>query len=148
LYAALSPLSSVGVLSYLASGKAIFLVTGDKKQTDGEQTSSLKREKWSLRKRFNDFLIHTHPDQRLVQMIEVGVGLVFIVACVIMVQVSFFGLCLAFLLLPLLHHVPWTKAWVRPLVHLPFALIIAGVLLAGMSLFGMQAVFFGYGFHF
>jgi hypothetical protein len=30
----------------------------------------------------------------------------------------------------------------------PFFLILTGLALAGFSLFGMQTVFFGYGFHF
>jgi len=146
LYAALSPLSSIGVLSYLVSGKAIFLVTGDKQQSDtGPRHKSVRT---SLRSRLRELIVKSHPDQRIVQIIEVLVGLVFIIACVVMVQISFLGLCMAFILLPVLHHAGWTRRWVRAVVHVPFILIIAGVLLAGMSLFGMQAVFFGYGFHF
>jgi hypothetical protein len=102
----------------------------------------------SLHHKFRELTTKSHPDQGIVQFIEAAVGLIFIAACVVMVQILFPGLCVAFMLLPLFHHVPWNKRWIRPLVPLPFILILIGVMLAGMSLFGMQAVFFGYGFHF
>ena len=54
----------------------------------------------------------------------------------------------AFLLLPLMHHLKWENRLVRGLVYVPFALILLGVFLSGASVFGMNAVFFGYGFHF
>ncbi len=150
LYAALSPLSSLGVLSYMVSGKAVFLVTGEKKQA---QVSGLPKEmksSWGkrLKKAYHDLISKSHPDQGFVQAVEIGMGLTFGVACVLMFQISFFGLCLAFMLLPLMHHLPWSSSWVKSLVFLPFMFIMLGVLTAGLSVFGMQAVFFGYGFHF
>ena len=90
----------------------------------------------------------SHPDQKFVQYIEIGMGITFGVACVLMFQISFFGLCLAFMLLPLMHHLAWSDRRVRMLVFLPFVFIMLGVVTAGLSVFGMQAVFFGYGFHF
>ncbi len=75
-------------------------------------------------------------------------GLLFAVVCVFMFQISFFGLCLAFILLPLMHRLGWEHKLVRALVFVPFILILSGVAVAGMSMFGMQSVFFGYGFHF
>jgi hypothetical protein len=150
LYAALSPLSSLGVISYMVSGKAVFLVTGEKKQA---QVSGLPKEKkpaWGkrMKKAYHDLISKSHPDQGFVQAVEIGMGVTFGVACVLMFQISFFGLCLAFMLLPLMHHLPWSSSWVKSLVFLPFMFIMLGVLTAGLSVFGMQAVFFGYGFHF
>ncbi|HNG89453.1 MAG TPA: hypothetical protein PK858_04590, partial [Saprospiraceae bacterium] len=102
----------------------------------------------SLRKGWQAFLVKSHPDTRLVQAVEVLVGLGFLVAAFAMFQISFMGLCLAFLLLPLMHHLKWEHPAVRVLCYVPFALILLGVMLSGASVFGMKAVFFGYGFHF
>ena len=46
--------------------------------------------------------------------------------CVIMFQISFFGLCLAFLLLPLMHYMGWQHKLVKGLVYLPFVFILVG----------------------
>ncbi|MEI2765501.1 MAG: hypothetical protein V9F82_07425 [Dermatophilaceae bacterium] len=90
----------------------------------------------------------SHPDTRIVQALEIATGLLFGIAAVIMFQISFLGLCIAFLMLPVLHHVNWDNRFVKKLVYLPFLLILLGVVLSGFSVFGMKAVFFGYGFHF
>ena len=149
LYAALSPLSSIGVLAYMISGKAFFLVTGDVNQQEYQGKSaggafSFRKMKHS----WQQFLAKSHPDTRLVQGVEIVVGLLFTCLALLMFQISFFGLCLAFLLLPLMHHLPWNHRFVKVAVYVPFILIMLGVFLSGLSMFGMKAVFFGYGFHF
>ena len=148
VYAALGPLSSLGVLTYLFTGKAVFLVTGDKEQ--GEATSSDKglNVRTRIHRNWRRFVEKSHPDSRAVQAIEVGIGLIFIIACVKMFQISFLGLCLAFILMPVLHRIGWESKLTRAIAHLPFFFIILGVGLATVSLLGLQTVFFGYGFHF
>ena len=148
LYAALSPLSSLGVIAYMISGKAVFLVTGDVNQRDRQEDLSPKSSWQKIRASYDKFITKSHPDQPVVQLFEVITGLLFAVVCVYMFQVSFFGLCLAFILLPLMHHLGWDNKFVKAVVFVPFFLILSGVALAGMSMFGMQSVFFGYGFHF
>ncbi|TNE57780.1 MAG: glycosyltransferase [Bacteroidetes bacterium] len=149
LYAALSPLSSIGVLAYMISGKAFFLVTGDVNQ---QEYKSKAGGNWFSMKKVRDgwtqFLAKSHPDTRIVQGFEIGAGLLFMVLSLMMFQISFFGLCLAFLLLPLMHHLSWENRFVKVAVYIPFILIMLGVTLSGLSVFGMKAVFFGYGFHF
>lgn len=147
LYAALGPLSALGVITYFISGKAVFLVTGDIAQ-QSDTPSERQSLGNSLRIGWRQFLQRSHPDSRPVQAFEVGVALLFGTVCIFMFQISFFGLCLAFALLPLMHHMGWRNRFVRAAVYVPFLFIIAGLLLAGFSLFGMQTVFFGYGFHF
>ncbi len=148
LYAALGPLSSIGVIAYLISGKAIFLVTGDVNQTEHQTKPTsinfIKRVKSGWEK----FINKSHPDTLPVQFFEVTTGLIFGVLCIYMFQVSFFGLCLAFIFLPMMHYLGWNNRIVKGLVYIPFAFILLGVFLASLSLLGMQAVFFGYGFHF
>ncbi|MEO6488379.1 MAG: glycosyltransferase family 2 protein [Ferruginibacter sp.] len=156
VYASLSTLSAIGVLSYLVTRKATFLVTGDK---SAFSTTSEARPIpvpvvrsgfiFQLPPSIKRLLALSHPDQKLVQFIELFVGIGFAILCVILFQVSFFGLCLAFILLPLLHHIPWGKnRLIRFLVYLPFTIILAGLLLTSMNLLGLPSVFFGYGFHF
>ncbi|MBR9921569.1 MAG: glycosyltransferase [Bacteroidetes bacterium] len=149
LYAALGPLSSIGVLTYMVSRKAVFLVTGDNSQKEHQVHSAGfggQLDRW--KDSWKQFLQKSHPDSSLIQGIEILTGLGFALVCVLMFQISFFGLCLAFLLLPIMHHLGWDNKLVRGLVYLPFLLILLGIFLAGLSMVGMQAVFFGYGFHF
>ncbi len=148
LYAALTPLSSIGVLAYFVSGKAFFLVTGDQNQTEHVSSSTSKGWYGKIRENWNGFLAKSHPDTRIVQGFEILTGIGFGIAALMMFQISFLGLCLAFLLLPVMHHLMWENRWVRKIVYLPFLLIVLGLLLSGFSVFGMPALFFGYGFHF
>jgi cellulose synthase/poly-beta-1,6-N-acetylglucosamine synthase-like glycosyltransferase len=148
LYAALGTLSAIGVLAYLISGKAIFLVTGDLNQEEKKPLAGLKSGLNRLREGYRDLINRSHPDRLAIQIIEVFVGAFFAAACVHLFQVSFFGLCLAFVMLPVMHYLGWHHKVVRVVVYVPFLIILAGVVLAGMSTFGMQTVFFGYGFHF
>ena len=148
LYAALSILSSIGVIAYIISGKAIFLVTGDKKQQAEKYTANRKKFFTSIKDKYKQLINKSHPDSYIVQFLEVSIGVIFLVAGIKSMQVSFFGLCFAFMLLPVLHNYSWDKRLSRVLVHIPFLLILLGVLISGLSIFGMQSVFFGYGFHF
>lgn len=148
MYAALTPLSSIGVLAYMVSGKAHFLVTGEQNQSEHTGHAPSKGLRQNLRNAWQQFLTKSHPDTRLVQTFEILTGLAFGVAALVMFQISFMGLCLAFLLLPLMHHLKWENRFVKVAVYIPFLLIMLGVMLSGLSVFGMKAVFFGYGFHF
>lgn len=148
LYAALSILSAIGVIAYMISGKAIFLVTGDKNQSGNPALTKRKNISGRLKEFYQQFIYKSHPDSRTVQLLEIAVAVIFLIAGLKMMQVSFIGLCFAFALLPVLHHTGWEKRLVRFLIYLPFLLILLGVLVSGLSIFGMQSVFFGYGFHF
>ncbi|MCB0643078.1 MAG: glycosyltransferase [Phaeodactylibacter sp.] len=149
LYAALSPLSSIGVITYMISGKAIFLVTGDTKQAKASTAAaSSGKAVTNWRDQVRQFLHKSHPDHRVVQGFEIATAVIFGIMCLITFQISFLGLCLAFLLLPLMHHAGWQHPLVRFAVYVPFALILLGVGLSFLSMAGMQSVFFGYGFHF
>ena len=148
LYASLGPLSTLGVLAYGVSGKATFLVTGGNQKSsetiDNQSVSFFQKIKTG----YQSLLAKSHPDSKPVQFFEIFTGLGFGLVCVWMFQISFFGLCLAYILLPVMHHLGWDHPLVKKLVHIPFLLILLGVLLSGLSLFGMAPVFFGYGFHF
>ena len=148
VYAALSPLSAIGVLSYIITGKATFLVTGDTKQSVNTESIPEDTHKSKIVNGIKTFFGKSHPDQIAVQFFEILVGLFFAVACLFLLQISFFGLCFAFVLFPLMHHLTWENPFVQKFVYLPFAIILLGVMVGAMSIFGLQPVFFGYGFHF
>ena len=143
LYAALSPLSMVCVTGYMITRKARFLVTGD----SGNQlkTHELKR---SLKDRIWKFLCETHPDHPGVAIFEIFSATVFMYAAVTGFQVSFFGIALAFFLLPMMHYLGWENPVLRRLRYLPLLLVMTGLALGGFSLFGIAPLMFGFGFHF
>lgn len=140
LYAALSPLSALCVVGYALTGKARFLVTGDK----SEQSVAKARNG----NRIHRFLSETHPDARPSWAFELIAGIIFFGAALVSFQPAFAGIALAFFLQPFLHYYGWSRPWLRRLSMLPFVLIIGSVMLGGFSFFGLQPVFFGFGFHF
>lgn len=154
LYGALGPLSSIGVLLFAGTRRAVFHVTADASRETleaapaaagaGRGPSLLGRLGGELRR----FAHRSHPDQPLVQAIELACGVTLVWLACVSLQLAFLGLALAYLMLPLLHHLRWDAPLVRALVYVPLVLILTGVALGGLSLFGVQTVFYGYGFHF
>lgn len=137
LYAALSPLSFIAVVGYALTKKAQFLVTGAAPHY-GARIAATAREFWE----------RTHPDFRGVQAFEFATGAGFLIAAVATFQVSFAGVALGFMALPLMHGMGWKSPLTRSLMWAPFALMMLGVGLGATSVFGLQPVFFGFGFHF
>jgi cellulose synthase/poly-beta-1,6-N-acetylglucosamine synthase-like glycosyltransferase len=149
LYGALGPLSCLGVLFFLLTGKAIFHVTADRASWRPAHVHAASIVPiGAMRDGVRRLLTNSHPDHMFVQGFEIICGLVFGIMCLKMVQVSFFGVAFGFILLPLMHRISWDHPLVRPLVFIPFLLVLAGVLLGGLALAGMQATLFGFGFHF
>lgn len=149
LYAALSPLSSIGVIGYFFTGKATFLVTGEKKGIDtGKIVLRSEIVPVPFKKTISGFFSSSHPDQGSVQLFEILTGVAFGLISIFMFQISFLGLCTAFILLPLMHRFGWENITVKVIVYVPFGLILLGLLLSSLNLLGMQSSFFGYGFHF
>jgi len=143
LYAALSPLSMLCVSAYLITGKARFLVTGD-----AEKSSSGGKSEGSLKQRMWKFLCETHPDHPGVALFEMASAAIFMYAALVGFQVSFFGIALAFFLLPLMHYLRWQNPVLSVMRILPLTLVLAGLTLGGFSLFGIAPMMFGFGFHF
>ena len=63
-------------------------------------------------------------------------------------QIALFGIATAYGLISVMHNSDWGRPGLQTLVWLPFSFIATGLALGGMGLFGMQPVFFGFGFHF
>lgn len=149
IYSALGPLSSLGVVGYLLSGKATFLVTGDRGAANATTAVPARPSVWKRATALVRSAINTsHPDHPLVQGFEALCGVVFGLACLQMGQLSFLGLALGFMMAPVLHNAPWNHPIVQRMVYVPFSLIMGGLMVGGLGLLGVQTVFFGYGFHF
>jgi cellulose synthase/poly-beta-1,6-N-acetylglucosamine synthase-like glycosyltransferase len=149
IYSALGPLSSVGVVGYLLSGKATFLVTGDRGQARAGIIKASVLPMWQRGWNLLRSAVRTsHPDHPLVQGFELACGIVFAIACLQMGQLSFLGLAMGFALAPVLHNTPWNHPTIQRVVYVPFSLIMGGLMVGGLGLLGVQTVFFGYGFHF
>ena len=136
LYASLCPLSTVGVLTYLATRKATFFVTGDQSVLSERQvrlTATPTRLK--IKNYFRSFLYRSHPDHSAVKSFEIACGLFLICYSFFSLQISLLGLALAFILLPVMHHVGWENPIIQRLIFLPFFLIFLGLLVRGLTLF-------------
>ena len=90
----------------------------------------------------------THPDAKGVQRFEWFAATVFAIGAVASFQIALFGIAIAYGLISVMHNSDWGRPGLQTLVWLPFSFIATGLALGGMGLFGMQAVFFGFGFHF
>lgn len=149
IYASLGPMSSFGVLAYLMTGKATFMVTGERRGSSTEVTVrsgvSVLRRAWNWTRKS---VTGSHPDHPLIQAFEVVCGVVLAVACLQAAGVSFLGLAVAVMMMPVLHHVPWEHPMMQRLAYVPFTLIMSGMMMGVLGVMGMQSTFFGYGFHF
>ena len=132
LYAALAPLSTICVLGYVVTRHAHFHVTGD--STGGTRTGTYWKD--------------THPDGDTTQRLEWLAAWIFFLGALASFQIALLGLAIAYSLLAVMHNADWGRPGLQTLVWLPFALIATGIALGGLSLMGMQPVFFGFGFHF
>ena len=132
LYAALAPLSTMSVLGYAFTRKARFLVTGD--TNDGQRGGSVWNE--------------THPDSKTVQRFEWLAAIVFAIGALASFQIALFGIAVAYGLISVMHSSDWGRPGLQTMTWVPFSFIATGLALGGMGLFGLQPVFFGFGFHF
>lgn len=132
LYAALAPLSTICVLGYVVTRKARFLVTGDGSDKDSR----------------SNFLAETHPDSVTTQRLEWLAAWIFLLGALVSFQIALAGLAIGYSLLAVMHNSDWGRPGIQTMVWIPFTFICTGISLGGISLIGLQPVFFGFGFHF
>ena len=132
LYAALAPLSTICVVGYALTRKARFLVTGDGTRSRGKQS----------------FLAETHPDSVATQRLEWVAAWIFFAGALASFQIALLGLAIGYALLAVMHNSDWGRPGIQTMTWIPFSFIVTGIGLGGVSLLGLQPVFFGFGFHF
>jgi len=145
LYATLSPMTTVAVVGYMLTGKARFLVTGDK---DNNGIAPDIKSKIGTLQKLTQFFSETHPDHRGLRSAEFITGLFFLSVAIFTLQIAFIGLAIGFMLMPFMHSHGWEHPIAKILVWLPFSLILVGIGMGGMGVLGIYPVMFGYGFHF
>ena len=149
VYAALGPLSAVGVLFYLATGKAEFHVTADPTRLarqKGSVPEPVRRDRFRIG--LQRLISGSHPDHFVVQGFEILCGVILGLTCLKLFQISFFGITIAYVLLPVLHHVSWEHPFMQKLIYVPFLLVIGGLGISTFALLDIQPVFLSCGFHF
>ena len=82
------------------------------------------------------------------QRFEWFAATVFAIGAIASFQIALFGIAIAYGLISVMHTSDWGRPGLQTLAWVPFSLIVTGILLGGMGLFGLQTVFFGFGFHF
>lgn len=132
LYATLAALSTICIVGYAVTRQARFLVTGDK--SDGQRKGSFWRD--------------THPDAAGVHRFEWLAAMIFAVGAIASFQIALFGLAVGYALVSAMNSRIWGETSLHALVWVPFTFIMTGMTMGGMSLLGVQPVFFGFGFHF
>jgi cellulose synthase/poly-beta-1,6-N-acetylglucosamine synthase-like glycosyltransferase len=131
VYGALGGLSSLGVLFYLLTGKAVFHATADRSNKPNALPTSHTGVPFAGLKQL---LVSSHPDHWVVRGFELSCGLAFCAMCLQLVQVSFFGLAVAQILHPILHRTRWEHPLMQKLVQLPLAFMLLGFVLRSLVL--------------
>jgi cellulose synthase/poly-beta-1,6-N-acetylglucosamine synthase-like glycosyltransferase len=133
-YLSLMVVASAALVSYLLSHKASFLVTGDRWGADPQ--------KWP-----RDFSPKSPVSVRMgsedwgTRMVEVILGVILIIMCVLSLNLCLLAFALATFLGPILFKARWESRALRPLLYAPFLLICAGLALTGTDLIVAQGAF-------
>jgi cellulose synthase/poly-beta-1,6-N-acetylglucosamine synthase-like glycosyltransferase len=130
-YLSMLVLSVATIASYLWSRRAVFLVTGDNWGVDPQNFPAGFSLTASVAERLG-------AEDRLTNSIELALGLLFAFVCVLTVNVSLLAFAISLMLSPVLLRVRWESRALRPLLLLPYALIIGGILLGGMNIAAAQ----------
>lgn len=127
-YLSLMIVCAAGILNYIATGKAAFPVTGDKKENTPPGF---------------------HCNHRAIYIIELTVGLFFSYLCIKTLNLSLLAFSLSLMLGYFLNRYGWDNKWLKVVLYGPFALVLISVVLTGANLMGVQGVFLlFFGLHF
>jgi F0F1-type ATP synthase assembly protein I len=124
-----------GILSYVTTRRAAFLVTGVK--TDERRYSLYHEEEEGHQGWFRE-LNYSSP---LVRGLELTAGLVFSYLCLRMFNLSLLGFSISLILGYVLWTVGWGNRVLRPLLYLPFFLIVFSMVFVAAGVLGFQSGF-------
>ena len=125
----------IGIITYLLTGKAAFLVTGNKNEESAIYNYHNRNEKASWLERLN----YKH---KAVHILELVLGLVFIYFCVRTFNLALLAFSLSLTLGYFLNKYGWDNKLLKPLFYLPFTLIISAMVFMGINLISVQGLFF------
>lgn len=132
---------TAAIISYCLSGKAVFLVTGDRwgAHSKGEPGYPHRLS----------FIERIGSEDWITRSAELALGLVLMVMCIVTLNLMQFAFALSLFLGPLLFRVPWNSKLLRPALYAPIILIFLGLGLAGSNILLGQGIFMSvFSFHF
>lgn len=132
-YLSLMVVCFFGVLTYLITRRASFLVTADQDDSANLYTSSSERPRMA-------FVESLNSGHWLVHAVELASGAAFSIFSIWNLNIVFFGFSLSLLMGSVLVKSCWNKR-VKFAVSFPFVLIMAGMGLLGGNLLSAQGVF-------
>ena len=130
-YLSLLVMSTATVISYVLSRQAVFLVTGDRWGVDPKSFP----EGYSPSSRVSERI---GAEDRLTFIVEVALGIAFMITCVFTLNLILMAYALALLMGPLLLRVSWNSWPLRPFLLLPFILVCCGLLLNATNIETVQ----------
>ena len=142
-YLSLMVVCVIGILTYILTGKAAFLVTGDK----GGDTALYDNSGEGGEKR--SWLEGLNYKHRLVRIIELILGLLFTYVCLRTFNLCILAFSLSLVLGYFIYNYGWENKILSYLIYLPFLFIVSSMVLLGSNLMGMQGIFlFFFAIHF
>jgi cellulose synthase/poly-beta-1,6-N-acetylglucosamine synthase-like glycosyltransferase len=135
-YLSLMVVCITGILTYILTGKAAFLVTGDKRgEVSLYDYPARGAEKYS-------WLEGLNFQHRVVRIAELALGLFFIYLCLRTLNLSLLAFSLSLTLGYFVFKFGWDNRILKPLLYLPLSFIISAMVLLGFNLMGVQGIFF------
>jgi len=135
-YLSLMVVCIFGIITYILTGKAAFLVTGNKaKEAAFYEYSGEGKEKISWLEGLN----YRH---KLVRFVELIVGLLFSYVCLKTLNLCLLAFALSLVLGYFIYNYGWENKILHRLAYLPFFFIIFAMAFLGFNLMGIQGVFF------
>ncbi len=133
-YLSLMVVCTLGILTYLLTRRAAFLVTGDATDAGwlyGYLPEDQSRFSWA------DRLNSGHP---LTHLIELSTGVILSILCLKTLNLALFGFAISLVLGYFLLKSGWDQPALRSLLFVPFGLIVGSMASLGMNLLGSQGV--------
>ena len=123
------------IVSYAITGKAAFLVTGNKSAepsfiSSSEKKAGLKKSIYSL-----------NYQSPLVRFLELILGVFFTLLCLKTLNLSLLAFSFSLMLGFFLYSFGWDNKFLRPLLFVPFFVIMVSMGFMGVHIMGMQGIF-------
>lgn len=141
-YLSLMVVATEALVSYMATRKAVFLVTADRWGSDPGTWPRGFSPKSRLMRRVGS-------EDWSTKVAEIVVGGILLGMCLVTLNLCLLGFALATLLGPALLRARWESRLLRPFLYMPFFLICTGLALAGTdALLGQGSFMLVFAFHF